>query len=136
QMAHAGAERLRRETEWLAIRAPQAQPSDRQERNRGGDHRRAHDPVHVEGIESEHLLDAEPRDHFRLHDDDAERSAEQKVGEEHHVITSRATEAPGTFQPDRPRKSRTPPGGMPVENRPDRRWRGPMCNRPRTPSLT
>ena len=61
--------------------AAKAEPLDLTQRDGGGHHRGADDAVHVEGIEPEHLLDAEPRDHLRLHEDDAERTAEQKVRE-------------------------------------------------------
>src|SRR5207249_2801419 len=64
EIARAGAEHLWCEAEWLAIRTPNPEPFDRQERNCGGQHRRADDAVHVERIESEHLLDAEPCEHL------------------------------------------------------------------------
>src|SRR6478735_1537979 len=57
----------------------------------------------------------------------------RKYGRSMSRITAAATEAPGTFPPDRPRKIRTPPGRMRVEDQPRLRWHDPTCSRPRSP---
>src|SRR5215208_6561451 len=88
KITNTAAEPLRLEAERLAVRATKAEPLDRDERGGGGQHRGADDAVQVESIEPEHLLDAKPRDHLRLHENRPERTAEQKVRDERHVVTA------------------------------------------------
>ena len=49
----------------------------------------------MEGVESEHLLDAEPRHRLRLDDDDAEDAAKDEVWKEDHAVTRGVAEAAG-----------------------------------------
>src|ERR1051326_5679889 len=88
-VADAAAERLRRRTDRHAVRVAQPHPPDDLERNARDDDRGRDDPVHVERLEAEHLLDAEPRDDLGLVEHAAEDAADEEIRNEIHKSGSR-----------------------------------------------
>jgi hypothetical protein len=73
----AGAQRGRARLHRLACVGAQAEAADHPQRQRAGGDGRADDPIHVEGLEVEHFLDAVPGDDFCPH----QHPAKQKAGE-------------------------------------------------------
>src|SRR4026209_2245990 len=85
----APAERLGLDADRLAGEGADLEALDQLNRDHPDQHGAQHEPVHVKGLEAEHLLDAKPRDGFGFGEHEAEPGSGQKIAQRLDAVHQR-----------------------------------------------